>query len=154
MTSVALNNCVSYSDWYCIEANHVLCTSFFYKRSGKVTKWMHDNAPAHRSLATQKKLDYLGFKYLDHPPHSPDLSPSEYYVFPGLKKKIERSPFFYEAEVIAVVGTRLDRQPLNFYFWVACKSYSKGLRSVSSWVGVCWIDPEFGRCSLFHARSD
>jgi hypothetical protein len=31
---------------------------------GKVTKgvlFMHDNAPAHRALASQKKLAYLGF---------------------------------------------------------------------------------------------
>jgi len=34
------------------------------KRRGKVTKgvlFLHDNAPAHRVLATQKKLAYLGF---------------------------------------------------------------------------------------------
>jgi hypothetical protein len=32
------------------------------QRHGKVTKgvlFLHDNAPAHRSLATQNKLDYL-----------------------------------------------------------------------------------------------
>jgi hypothetical protein len=26
---------------------------------------MQENAPAHRALATQKKLAYLGFQYLD-----------------------------------------------------------------------------------------
>ena len=34
------------------------------KRRGKVTNGvliLHDNAPAHRALATQKKLAYLGF---------------------------------------------------------------------------------------------
>jgi len=55
---------------------------------------MHDNALAHRALATQKKLAYLGFQRLDDPPYSPDLAPSDYHLFPGLKKKIERSPFF------------------------------------------------------------
>ena len=67
------------------------------KRSGKVTKrvsFLHYNAPAHRALATQKKLAYLGFQCLDHPPYSPDLSPSYYHLFPGLKKTVERSPFF------------------------------------------------------------
>jgi len=41
------------------------------KRRGKVTKgdlFLHDNAPAHRALATQKKLTYLGLQCLDHPP--------------------------------------------------------------------------------------
>jgi len=41
------------------------------KRRGKVTKgvlFLHGKAPAHRALATQKKLVYLGFQCLDHPP--------------------------------------------------------------------------------------
>jgi len=59
------------------------------KRRGKVTKrvlFLHDNAPTHRALATQKKLAYLGFQCLDHPPCAPDLAPSDYQLFPGLKK--------------------------------------------------------------------
>jgi len=47
---------------------------------------LYDNAPAHRALATQKKLAYLGFQCVDHPPYSPDLAPSDYHLFPGLKK--------------------------------------------------------------------
>jgi len=54
---------------------------------------LHDNAPAHWALATQKKLAYLGFQCLDHPPYSPDLAPPDYHLFPGLKK-ILMSPFF------------------------------------------------------------
>jgi len=54
----------------------------------EVTKgvfFLHDNAPAHRALATQKRLAYLGFQCLDHPPYSSDLAPSDYHLFPGLK---------------------------------------------------------------------
>jgi len=50
------------------------------KRRGKVTKgvlFLHDNAPAHHAPATQKKLPYLGFQCLDHPPYSPDQAPSD-----------------------------------------------------------------------------
>jgi len=60
------------------------------KRRGKVTKgvlFLHSSAQAHRELATQKKLAYLGFQVLDHPPYSPDLAPSDYHLFPGLKKQ-------------------------------------------------------------------
>jgi len=66
-------------------------------RRGKFTKgvlFLHDNAPAHRGLAIQKKLAYRGFQCLDHPPHSLDLTLSDYHLFPGLKKTIERWPFF------------------------------------------------------------
>jgi len=69
------------------------------KRRGNITKgvlFLHDTAPAHRALATQKKLPYLGFQYFDHPPYSMDLAPSDYHLFPELKKKtIDRSPFFF-----------------------------------------------------------
>jgi len=67
------------------------------KRRGKVTKavlFLHYNAPAYRALATQKKLAYLGFQCLHHPPYSPDLAPSDYHLFLVLKKTIESSPFF------------------------------------------------------------
>jgi len=42
----------------------------------------------------RKKLVYLGFQCLDHPPYSPDVASSDYHLFSGLKKTIERSPFF------------------------------------------------------------
>ena len=48
----------------------------------------------HRALATQKKLAYLGFQCLDHPPYSPNLAPSDYHLLPGLKRTNESSPFF------------------------------------------------------------
>ena len=51
----------------------------------KVVLFLHDNAPAHQALATQKKLAYLDFQCLDHPPYSPDLAPSDYHLLPGLK---------------------------------------------------------------------
>jgi len=46
---------------------------------------LHNNALAHQALVTQKKLAYLGLECLDHPPYSPDLAPSDYHLFPGLK---------------------------------------------------------------------
>ena len=66
------------------------------KRRGKITKgvlFLHDNAPAHRVLATQKKLAYLGFRCLEHPPYFPDLAPSDYHLFPGLKEQLKGRHF-------------------------------------------------------------
>jgi transposase len=48
--------------------------------------FLHNNAPAHLALATQKKLAYLGLQSLDHQPYSPDLAPLDYQLFSGLKK--------------------------------------------------------------------
>jgi hypothetical protein len=62
---------------------------------------LHDIAPPHRALETQKKLDYLGFQYLDHQPYSPDLSPE-------LKKKLNGRHFSSDTQVIAAAETWLD----------------------------------------------
>jgi len=91
---------------------------FKEKRRGKVTKgvlFLHDDAPAHRVLATQKKLAYLGFQYLDHPPYSPDLTLSDCHMFPGLKKQLKVRHFWSDAEVIAASETWLDGQPSEFF---------------------------------------
>jgi len=94
------------------------------KRRSKLTKgvlFLHDNAPAHRALATQKKLAYLDFQCLDHTSYSPDLAPSDYHLFPGLKKQLKGRHFSSDAEVIATVETWLDGQPSDFFFfeWLA-----------------------------------
>jgi histone-lysine N-methyltransferase SETMAR len=44
-----------------------------------------DNAPAHRSVLAMGKLRYLHYELLEHPPYSPDLVPSDFYLFPKLK---------------------------------------------------------------------
>ena len=91
---------------------------FKEKRRGKVTKgvlFLHDNAPSHQALATQKKLAYLGFQYLDHPPYSPDLAPSDYHLFSGLKKQLRVRHFSSDAEVIAVTETWLDEKYSDFF---------------------------------------
>jgi histone-lysine N-methyltransferase SETMAR len=59
----------------------------------KLFLFFRDNAPAHRALSTQKKLAHLGFQCLDHPPNSADLAPSDYHLFPGLKKQLKGRHF-------------------------------------------------------------
>jgi len=92
-------------------------------RHGKVTKgvlFLHENAPAHQALATQKKLAYLGFHCLDRPPYSPNLAPSDYHLFPGLKKQLKGRHFSSDVEFIAAMETHLDGQPSEYFFeWLS-----------------------------------
>ena len=84
---------------------------------GKVTNgvlFLHDNTPAHWALATQKKLAYLAFQCLDHPPYSLNLAPSDYDLFPGLKQ-MKRRHFSSNTEVIAATDTWLDGQTSEFF---------------------------------------
>jgi hypothetical protein len=71
---------------------------------------LYDNALAHRALATQKKLAYLGFWCLDHLPCSPDLALLDYHLSPGLKKQSKGCHFSSDAEIIAATETWLNSQ--------------------------------------------
>jgi len=90
---------------------------------------LHDNAPAHQALATQKKLAYLGFQCLDHPPYSPDLAPLDYHLFPRLKKQLKGRHFLSYAEVIAAAETWLDGQLSEFFL--------SGLQKLEQWAKKC-----------------
>jgi hypothetical protein len=110
------------------------------KRRGKFTKvvmFLRENAPAHRTLATPKKLAYLSFQCLDHPPYSPDPATADYHLFPGLKNQLNFRNFSSDAEVIAAPENWLDGKYSGFFEW-----------------GVFWINPKFVCFSLFLSWSD
>ena len=88
------------------------------KCRGNVTKgalFLHDNAPAHRALATQKKLAYLGFQCLYHPPHFSGSGPVGIPAVLWTEKQLKGRHFSFDAEVIAVAETSLDGQLSNFF---------------------------------------
>jgi histone-lysine N-methyltransferase SETMAR len=45
----------------------------------------------------------LGFTVLDHPPHDPELAPSEFHLFPKLKEHLKGHYFLSEDEVKTAV---------------------------------------------------
>ena len=77
-------------------------------RFSKGVLFLHDNAPAHRALATQEKMAYLGFQCPDHPPYSLVLTSSDYHLFLGLNKQLKGRHFSSVAEVIAAAETWLE----------------------------------------------
>ena len=48
-----------------------------------------NNAPCHKSIATVAKLHELQFELTPHLPYSPDLAPSNYYLFADLKGMLQ-----------------------------------------------------------------
>ena len=59
------------------------------KLLGKLTTGVlfhQDNAPAHKSAVEMVAVHDYGFELVDHLPYSPDLAPSEYFLFPNMKK--------------------------------------------------------------------
>jgi histone-lysine N-methyltransferase SETMAR len=61
----------------------------------------HDNAPAHTSRIVTAKLEELRFERVPHAPYSPDLAPSDFFLFPNLKKWLGGRRFTSNEEVIA-----------------------------------------------------
>ena len=55
--------------------------------------FQHDNATPHTSLVTRQKLLRLGWKVILHPPYSPDLAPSDYYLFRYLQNSLNGKTF-------------------------------------------------------------
>jgi hypothetical protein len=52
-----------------------------------VVHW--DNAAPHRAQIIQQKIHDSGFKKMPQPPYSPDIVPSDFFLFGFLKKKLE-----------------------------------------------------------------
>ena len=68
-------------------------------RSEKVSIIHHDNAPPHTSLETRMALDRLSLRTLLHPPYSPDLAPSDFFLFPKLKDYLKGNRYETDEDV-------------------------------------------------------
>ena len=47
-----------------------------------------DNAPAYNSVVAMAAVHDCGFELVDQPPYSQDLAPSDYFLFPNMKKPL------------------------------------------------------------------
>jgi [histone H3]-lysine36 N-dimethyltransferase SETMAR len=88
------------------------------KRRGKLTRGillLHDNAPVHTSHVAAAAIRECGFEQINHPPYSPDLAPSDFYLFSNLKKHLRGKRFEDDNEVISAVKSYFDDQPESFF---------------------------------------
>jgi histone-lysine N-methyltransferase SETMAR len=46
----------------------------------------HHNAPAHRALSVREFLATKEITVFEHPTYSPDLAPSDFFLFPNIKE--------------------------------------------------------------------
>jgi [histone H3]-lysine36 N-dimethyltransferase SETMAR len=74
-----------------------------------------DNAPVHKCSKALVKLKELHYRLLEHPPYSPDLAPSDFHLFPNLKKFLRGKRFSNNDEVIATVNEYFEGLPENHF---------------------------------------
>ena len=73
------------------------------------------NASCHKSMKTMVKLNELRSELLPHPPYSPGLTPSDYWLFADLKKMLQGKRFGSNKEVIAETEADFDRKDESLY---------------------------------------
>ena len=75
-------------------------------RRGKLTRGVlfhQDNAPALTSTLVMAAIKKYGFQLVEHPVYSPDLAPSDYYLFPEMKKELDGLYFARDDDVMNAV---------------------------------------------------
>lgn len=75
----------------------------------------HDNARPHTSLMTRQKLTELGWEVLMHPPYSPDLAPSDYYLFRSLQNFLDGKKFTSKEDCENHLSQFFEQKPQKFY---------------------------------------
>ena len=60
-----------------------------------------DNAPCHKLIAMIAKLHELHFELLPHSSYSPDLPPSDYWLFADLKRTLQEKRFGYNEKLMS-----------------------------------------------------
>lgn len=110
------------------------------KRPGLLTSGvllLDDNARPHSARATQNHIATLGWERLDHPPYSPDLAPSDFHLFPALKKNLGGRRFGSNTEVKQAVQRFFHNQSPDFFlegFLKLIKRYDKCLNVLGTYV--------------------
>jgi len=88
------------------------------KRRGKLSSGvllLHENAPVHMSANSQATIRQCGFQQLNHPPYSPDLALSHYFLFRVIKKFLRGKRFSNDEEVKEAVTTWFEEQSKDFF---------------------------------------
>ena len=75
----------------------------------------HDNARPHTAHATTDLIAAKGWTVLPHPPYSPDLAPSDFFLFGPLKDNLRGQKFDNDEEVQTAVKAWLRQRTPDFF---------------------------------------
>ena len=83
----------------------------------------HDDARPHCSAQTQDAMTSLKFTVVPNPPYSPNLAPSDVWLFPKLKETLKDQHFSSDSEVEAAVRK-----------WISSQSQAFFLDAMNNWI--------------------
>ena len=88
------------------------------KRPGKLYSrvlFHRDNSGSNSNKLVRSTLRECRWELLNHPPYSPDLAPSDFFLFPNLRKKVQGIKFSTVTEVQTSVINWFDSKDPEFY---------------------------------------
>ena len=74
-----------------------------------------DNARPHTALQTMEKIAKLGWTIMPHPPYSPDLAASDFFLFGHLKRHLRGKQFESDEELKKTVQNWFKSKDSSFY---------------------------------------
>ena len=95
-----------------------LRTAICEKRRGKLSKGVllqQDNARVHTCKFAMDAVEQNGYELIPHPAYSPDLAPSDFFLFPDLKKDIRGLHFQSDEEVVTAVEEWVNGKDPDFF---------------------------------------
>ncbi len=98
--------------------------------------FLHDNARPHIAKSVRQKLIEFGWELLPHPAYSPDLAPTDYYLFQALSNSLRDVAFDDRAD--------LETHLINFFTSQPEEFFRKGIHSLAArWQTVVDTDGEY-----------
>ena len=88
------------------------------KHQGKLSRGIllqQDNASVHTCKIAMGAVERNGYELIPHPAYSPDLAPSDYFLFPNLKKDICGCHFQSNEEVVVAVEEWVRDKDSGFF---------------------------------------
>ncbi len=76
---------------------------------------LHDIAKPHTASQTKSTLEALGFDVLPHPQYSPDLSPSDYYLFRSMEHSLREQTLEDRGHIEKWLSDFFDSKSLSFH---------------------------------------
>jgi histone-lysine N-methyltransferase SETMAR len=88
------------------------------KRRGRLTRGirlLHDNAPAHTCNVARAAIADCGFQTINHPAYSPDVAPSDYFLFSDLKRHLRGKHFDCDETLRVAILEHFDSHSVAFW---------------------------------------
>ena len=87
-----------------LEQGRTINGAYYAGELRRLRQEAQDNALAHTSQVAMTAATECGFKILPHSPYSPDMAPSDFYLFPKLKSHLCGTQYRSNEGVIEAVN--------------------------------------------------